>query len=85
MSNFLFLTTPSSTTSLFKSLQEKFLIYQHLNPLLLLLNYSNYNRRQKIGEKLFFPCETVHYGKSSISILKESFASIDKIFLLGGH
>ena len=25
----------------------------------------------------------VHYGKSSISIFKESFASIDKIFFLG--
>ena len=29
-------------------------------------------------------CEIGHYGKSLISIFKESFASIDKIFFLGG-
>ena len=44
---------------------------------------SCYSHKQKISEKLKFSCETVYCGKSSISILKESFASIDKI--LGGR
>ena len=44
---------------------------------------SCYSREQNISEKLKFSCETVHCGKSSISIFKESFASIDKI--LGGR
>ena len=36
--------------------------------------------------KIFeFSCEIAHYGKSSIYIFKESFASIDKIFFLGEH
>ena len=30
-------------------------------------------------------CEVKHYGESSISIFKESFASTDKIFCLGGR
>ena len=33
--------------------------------------------------KSTFLCEIVHYEKSSISIFKESFASIDKIFFFG--
>ena len=38
----------------------------------------------KISEKKF-SCEIAHYWKSSISIFKESFASIDEIFFLGGR
>ena len=37
----------------------------------------------KIFEKNSF--EIVHYGKSSIALFKESFASIDKILSLGGR
>ena len=33
--------------------------------------------------KLWFSCEIVHYGKSSISIFQESFASAGKIFISG--
>ena len=31
-----------------------------------------------------FSCKTEHYGKSSISIFQQFFASIDTIFILGG-
>ena len=41
-----------------------------------------YNPDQNISDKLFF-CETAPYGKSSISIFQEFFASIDKILILG--
>ena len=30
-------------------------------------------------------CEIVHYGWSKISIFEETFASIDKILILGGR
>ena len=46
---------------------------------------ANYNHGQNIWEKLWFLCEIAHYEKSSISIFKESFASIDKILFLGGR
>ena len=46
---------------------------------------TNYNHGKNIREKLQSSCEIVHYGKSSISIFRESFASIDKIFFLGGR
>ena len=38
-----------------------------------------------IWDKLKFLCEIVHYGKNSISIFEEFFASIDKIFILAGR
>ena len=44
-----------------------------------------YKHGQNIWEKLWFACEIAHYGKSSISIFKESFVSIDKILFLGGR
>ena len=40
---------------------------------------TNYSR-----QTLVF-LEIAHYGKSSISVLLEFFASIDKIFILGGR
>ena len=36
-------------------------------------------------DKLWFSCEIVHYGKSLNSIFQEFFASIDKIWILGGR
>ena len=39
--------------------------------------------RRKYFRKTLVPCEIAHYWKGSISIFKESFASIDKIFFLG--
>ena len=39
----------------------------------------------KIFDKLWFSCEIVHYGKSLNSIFQEFFASIDKIWILGGR
>ena len=36
-----------------------------------------------MGKIFEFPCEIAHYGKSSISIFKESFASVNKDFFLG--
>ena len=45
---------------------------------------TRYSRGQSIWETLYFPCEIAHCGKSSISIFKESFASIDKTLFLGG-
>ena len=33
----------------------------------------------------FHVCEIVHYGKSSISVFQEIFASTDKIFISGGR
>ena len=35
-----------------------------------------YNHSQSIEEKLYFSCEIVHYGKSSISIFQEIFANV---------
>ena len=32
-----------------------------------------------------FSCETARYGKGSISIFQQFFASIDKVFILGGR
>ena len=45
--------------------------------------------REKTIDKIFeknssFLCEIVHYGKFSISIFQELFASIKKNFRLGG-
>ena len=48
-------------------------------------NLASYNHSQNIRDKLHFSCETAHYGKSSISIFQQLFASIDKIFVLGGR
>ena len=48
-------------------------------------NLASYNHSQNIRDKLHFSCETAHYGKSSISIFQQLFASIDKIFILGGR
>ena len=36
-------------------------------------------------KKSSFQRDIAHYGKSSISIFKESLASIDKILFLGGR
>ena len=36
-------------------------------------------------DKFWFSCELVHYGKSLNSIFHEFFASIDKIWILGGR
>ena len=44
-----------------------------------------YKHGQNILERLQLLCEIAHYGKSSIPIFKESFASNDKIFFLGGR
>ena len=46
--------------------------------------YSNYNHGQSIWDKQF-SCKIGHYGKSSISISQEFFASIEKFFILGGR
>ena len=43
-----------------------------------------YNHGQNICENLKLSYEIAHYGKSSISIFREFFASIDKIFFFGG-
>ena len=43
-----------------------------------------YNNLQNIWDKLYFPCETGHYGKAGISIYLKIFASTDKIGILGG-
>ena len=45
----------------------------------------SYNPGQNISDKLYFLCELAPYGKISISIFQEYFASIDKIFILGGR
>ena len=37
------------------------------------------------SDKLWFLCEIGPYGKSSISIFQELFASIDKILILGAR
>ena len=37
----------------------------------------------KIFETPYFSCEIAHYGKNSVSILRQLFGSIDKIFILG--
>ena len=50
--------------------------------------YSIDNHGENIWKKLKFPCEIVHYGKSSIFIFKEPFSSIGNIFFSGvgaGH
>ena len=46
---------------------------------------SNYNPGQNISDKLYFFCEKAPYGKSSISIFQEFFASIDKMLILGAR
>ena len=43
-----------------------------------------YNHRQNIRDKQQLSFEMTHYEKSSVSIFKGLFASIDKIFVLGG-
>ena len=43
-----------------------------------------YNHSQNILDKLWFSCETTHYGKCSMFIFQEIFASADEIFILGG-
>ena len=50
--------------------------------------YSIDNHGENIRKKLKFPCEIVHYGKSSIFIFKEPFSSVGNIFFSGvgaGH
>ena len=42
--------------------------------------YSIDNHGENIWKKLKFPCEIVHYGKSSIFIFKEPFSSVGNIF-----
>ena len=44
--------------------------------------FSFYYHGQNIWDKLF-SCEIAYYGKSSISIFQQFFASISKIFILG--
>ena len=46
---------------------------------------SKDNHEQNIWDKLLFSCEIGHFGKSSVSIFHEIFASIDKIFILGAR
>ena len=43
-----------------------------------------YNHGQNIWEKVQFSYETPHYGKILISVFQQLFASINKIFILGG-
>ena len=43
-----------------------------------------YKLSQNIWGKLYFFCEVAHYGKSSISIFQDFFASTNKIFISGG-
>ena len=38
----------------------------------------------EVFEKLYFSCETVNYGKSSISVFQENFYSDGNIFISGG-
>ena len=45
----------------------------------------NHNPSQNISDKLQFFCKIALYGKSSISIFQEFFASIDKILILGAR
>ena len=40
------------------------------------------NHLQNIWDKIYFSCEITHYGKNSISIFQEFFASIN-FFLRG--
>ena len=44
-----------------------------------------YNPGQNISDKLYFFCEIAPYGKSSIFVFQEFFASIDKILILGAE
>ena len=44
-----------------------------------------FNHGHTIWDKLKFSCEIAQCGKRSISICKKSFASTDKIFILGGR
>ena len=44
-----------------------------------------YNNRQIIWDKRWFSCEVEYYGKTSISIFEDVFASIDEFFILGGR
>ena len=37
----------------------------------------------EVFEKLYFSCETVNYGKSSISVFQENFYSDDNILISG--
>ena len=43
-----------------------------------------YNQGQTTWKKLQFLCEIAHYGKVVISIFQQFFASINKMFVLGG-
>ena len=45
---------------------------------------THYNPAQNFLGKVLFLCEIAPYGKSSISIFQEFFASIDKNFILEG-
>ena len=45
----------------------------------------SHNSGQNISGKLYFFCEIAPYGKSSISVFQEFFASIDKMLILGAR
>ena len=49
--------------------------------MLLQFKASN-NYGQNIWDKLQFPCEIRHYGKSSVSIFQNFFASIEKDYFV---
>ena len=49
------------------------------------LSGTKFNHGQNIRDKLQFLCEIGHYGKSSISIFQEFFASMKKVFILVGR
>ena len=42
------------------------------------------NQGQNILDKLSFLCELAHHGKSPMSIFQKIFASMGKVFVLGG-
>ena len=48
------------------------------------LERKKYVQRQPFTKYLRLTLEIVHYGKSLISVVQESFNSIDKIFILAG-
>ena len=46
---------------------------------------SGYNYSQNIWDKLKLSCEIAKYVKVLISIFRQFFASINKVFILGGR
>ena len=47
--------------------------------------FAEKNPGKNISDKLYFLCEIAPYGKSSISIFQECFASVEKFLILGAR